>query len=142
MLVHAPIACWSLTVFCDVLAITLGNDFFWQAAALTNVVGVAAGALAAMAGAVDLPRARAQAPRLALTHASFMSGAWLLATISLIGRVSADYQVMLPPPWWAVSAGVVAFLVMIVGAWCGGEMVYGRGIGVREQVAIKGRSKS
>jgi uncharacterized membrane protein len=113
------------------------SDFFWETAALTNVVGVAAGALAAMAGAADLPRARARASRLALTHASLMSSAWVLATISLVGRVSSDYQAVMPPPWWAVSAGVAAVPVMIVGAWCGGEMVYGRGIGVREDVAIK-----
>ena len=107
-----------------------------------NAAGVAAGALAAMAGAVDLPRAYARAARLALVHASLMGAAWLLATMSLIGRVGADYQAMLPPPWWSITAGAIAFVIMILGAWCGGEMVYGHGIGVRDQTPIKGRPET
>jgi uncharacterized membrane protein len=141
MLVHAPIACWALTPFFDAMALALKANFFWQAAALMTVVGVVAGALAATAGAMDMPRAQAKAPKLVVVHASLMSGAWLLATIGLIGRVGGEYQAILPPPWWAVSAGVAALLVMIGGAWCGGEMVYGHGIGVREQAASKARPK-
>jgi uncharacterized membrane protein len=130
MLVHAPIACWLLTSFFDALAIATQGDFFWQVAALMAAVGVAAGALAAMAGAMDFSRAQSQAPKLVLAHASLMSGAWVLALVSLIGRVNASYQAILPAPWWAVTASATAVLLMIVGAWCGGEMVYGRGIGV------------
>jgi uncharacterized membrane protein len=133
MLVHAPIACWTLTSFFDVMALALNTDFFWQSAALMAAVGVGAGALAATAGAMDLTAAQAKAPRLAITHASLMSGAWILATIGLIGRVGGDYQAILPPPWWAVTASGAAFLTMIAGAWCGGEMVYGHAIGVRDQ---------
>lgn len=130
MLVHAPIACWLLTSFFDVLAIALHSDFFWQVAALMAALGVAAGAFAAMAGAMDFSRAQSQAPKLVLAHASLMSGAWLLALVSLIGRVSAGYQAILPAPWWAVAAAATAVLLMVAGAWCGGEMVYGRAIGV------------
>ncbi len=137
MLVHAPIACWALTPFCDALALTLGVNFFWQAAALMAAVGVAAGALAATAAAMDLARAQAKAPKLAIAHASLMSSAWVLATIGLIGRVGADYQAILPAPWWAIAAGGAAFVIMIAGAWCGGEMVYGHAIGVRDQTPME-----
>lgn len=139
MLVHLPIACWVLISFFDILAIALHADFFWQVAALMAALGVAAGAFAAMAGAMDFARAHNEAPRLVLTHASLMSGAWLLALISLMGRVSAGYQAILPPPWWAVVAAATTVLLMIVGAWCGGEMVYGRGIGV-DHVASPGET--
>jgi uncharacterized membrane protein len=137
MLVHAPIACWALTPFCDALALALGVNFFWQAAALMAAIGVAAGALAATAGAMDLTRAQAKAPKLAIAHASLMSSAWVLATIGLIGRVGADYQAILPAPWWAIAAGGAAFVIMIAGAWCGGEMVYGHAIGVRDQTPME-----
>jgi uncharacterized membrane protein len=135
LLVHAPIACWTLTPFFDAIALALHVAFFWQAAALMAAIGVVAGALAATAGAVDLPRAQAKVPRLAIAHASLMSGAWLLATIGLLGRIGADYQAILPPPGWAIAASGAAFLIMIGGAWCGGEMVYGHAIGVRDRTA-------
>jgi uncharacterized membrane protein len=134
MLVHAPIACWALTPFFDAMALALKADFFWQSAALMAAIGVAGGALAATAGAMDLARAQAKVPKLAVAHASLMSGAWIFATIGLIGRVGGDYQAILPPPWWAVAASGAAFLTMIGGAWCGGEMVYGHAIGVRDQM--------
>lgn len=138
MLVHAPIACWALTPFCDALALALNVDFFWQAAALMAALGVLAGALAATAGAMDFARAQAKAPKLVLAHASLMSGAWVLATIGLIGRIDDSYQAILPPPWWAIALGLAVFLIMIAGAWCGGEMVYGHAIGVRDQAANEG----
>lgn len=132
VLVHAPIVCWTLTPLFDALAGAANQPFFWMVGALMAAIGTAAGALAATAGAMDLPRAQAKAPKLALAHASLMGSAWMLATIGLIGRLGADYQAVLPPPWWAVTTSAGAFLAMVVGAWCGGELVYGRGIGVRD----------
>ncbi len=132
MLVHAPIACWIMTPLCDVLALTLHQDFFWQAGALIAAFGVLFGALAATAGAMDLPRAQARARMLALTHAGLMASAWLLCAVSLFGRVTANYAAATPAPIWAIAASAVALGLMLAGAWCGGEMVYGRGVGVRD----------
>lgn len=139
MLVHAPITCWALTPFFDAMAIALKANFFWQAAALMTAIGVVAGALAATAGAMDLARAHATAPKLAIAHASLMSSAWVLSTFSLIGRIGGDYQAISPPSWWAIAASGAALLIMIAGAWCGGEMVYGHAIGVRKQTPGAGR---
>ncbi len=135
MLVHAPIACWMMTPLCDVLAISLGGTFFWQSAAFIAAIGVAAGALAATVGAMELSRAQANAAKLALVHAGLMSSAWLLSTVGLIGRINESYSAVAPAPWWAIGAGAGAFVIMLVGAWCGGEMVYGRGVGVRERAS-------
>lgn len=122
-----------MTPLCDALALSLGETFFWQAAAFIAAFGAASGALAATAGAMDLPRAQAKAAKLALVHTGFMGSAWALATIGLLGRVDGAYHAIAPAPWWAIAAGVLAFLVMVTGAWCGGEMVYGRGVGVRDR---------
>jgi uncharacterized membrane protein len=133
MLVHAPIACWTMTPLCDALALMLGQTFFWQAGAFIAAFGAASGALAATAGAMDQPRAQTKAEKLALVHAGFMGSAWLLATIGLLGRIDDAFLAVAPAPWWAIAAGILAFLVMVAGAWCGGEMVYGRGVGVRDR---------
>jgi uncharacterized membrane protein len=131
MLVHVPVACWLLAPLGDLTALTTGWPLLWTMSALLIGVGVAGGALAATAGALDYARAHAVAPRLVNAHVLLMGSAWIVALLSLIGRIGADRQIATPPPWWAVAAGFGTAALMIAGAWCGGEMVYGRGIGVR-----------
>jgi uncharacterized membrane protein len=132
MLVHLPVACLTLTPVCDVLAIWLRQPALWPAAALIAAFGVGSGLLAATAGAMDFESAQAKAGALAPVHASLMGSALVLAGCGLFGRVDGALAPAIPPPTWAIAASSVAFLVMIVGAWCGGEMVYGRGVGVRD----------
>ncbi len=134
MLVHLPIACWTMTPACDLLALALRQNVFWQAGALIAAFGAAGGAIAATAGAMDLPRAEASAKRLARFHAMAMAGAWTLAIAGLLGRIDATYVALAPAPWWAITASAAAFVVMLAGAWCGGEMVYGRGVGVQHRI--------
>lgn len=126
-----PIACWTLVPLCDAGAIGLSSPFLWQVAAMAAAIGLASGAAAASAGALDYAKAQSVAPRLVAWHGLLMTGALLLATLSLIGRLGPGYVAKAPAPLWAIAAGTAAFLVMVVGAWCGGEMVYGRGIGIR-----------
>lgn len=133
MLVHAPLACWIFIPACDVLALAMGRDVFWQTGALLSAFGAAGGALAATFGALDLPRAKARAARLALIHATLMGTAWLLSAASLAGRIDSTYAAITPAPVWAIIASALALLITIAGAWCGGEMVYGRGVGVRDR---------
>jgi uncharacterized membrane protein len=136
LLAHAPVACWTLVPLSDLAAACLHAAswpaaFFWQASALLAGTGVAGALLAATAGTLDYARASETAPRLVMTHASLMATALVLAAAGLFGRLGAGYAPVLPPPAWAIGLGVLAFLVMAVGAGFGGEMVYGRGIGVR-----------
>lgn len=131
MLVHAPIACWALTPVSDALAIALNREEFWIVSAFLAAAGVVLGALAATAGSLDFERGHRAAPKIAIAHAVLMGGAWLLATIGALGRLGADYAPLSPPHWWAIAAGVGALVLMVGGAWCGGEMVYSRGVGVR-----------
>jgi uncharacterized membrane protein len=129
MLVHVPVACWLLLPLSDGAAILLGMPALWTVSAALAAVGVAWGALAATAGAMDYPRAGAIAPRLVRAHAWLMGSAWTMSLIGLFGRF-AQKQVVAPPPGWTIAAGAAALLLMVAGAWCGGEMVYGRGVGV------------
>lgn len=130
MLVHVPVACWLLAPLSDVAALAAGWPTLWTVSALLTGVGVAWGALAATAGGMDYAKAHAVAPRLLNAHVMLMGTAWTLALLGLFGRIGAGRQIIVPAPWWAVAAGIATFLAMIAGAWCGGEMVYGRGIGI------------
>jgi uncharacterized membrane protein len=131
MLVHVPVACWLLAPLSDVGALATGQVVLWTMSALLIGVGVAWGALAATAGMLDYAGAHAVAPRLVNAHVMLMGGAWTVGLLGLLGRIGADRQVALPPPWWAIVACFGTAALMIAGAWCGGEMVYGKGIGVR-----------
>lgn len=133
MLVHAPITCWALTPVCDAAAVTLHSDFMWQAGALLAAIGVAAGMLAATAGALDYERAQKAAPKTVLIHASLMGVALVLATAGLFGRLDLAYHALRPPPLWAILASAAALVAMAVGAGFGGELVYGHGVHVRNQ---------
>ncbi len=130
MLVHVPVACWLLAPLSDGAALTTGWVVLWTVSALLLGVGVGWGALAATAGAMDYAPARAVAPRLVNAHVALMGAAWTVALLSLFGRI-ADQQILAPPSWWAVAACFATAALMVAGAWCGGEMVYGRGIGVQ-----------
>lgn len=130
MLVHVPVACWLLAPLCDAAALAASWSLLWTVSALLVGVGIGGGALAATAGAIDYARAHAVAPRLVNAHVLLMGAAWAVALLGLLGRLGAERQVAVPPPWWAIGACFVTFLLMIAGAWCGGEMVYGRGIGI------------
>ena len=129
MLVHVPVACWLLAPASDGAALVTHAALFWQVSTLLIAVGVAGGALAATAGAMDYARAQAIAPRLVSAHAKLMGSAWTVSLIGLFGRF-AEKQVVSPAPTWSIAAGIATLLLMIAGAWCGGEMVYGKGIGV------------
>ncbi|HYD11228.1 MAG TPA: DUF2231 domain-containing protein [Allosphingosinicella sp.] len=130
MLVHVPVACWLLAPLSDGAALGTGWTLFWTVSALLLAVGTGWGLLAATAGAMDYGRAHAVAPRLVNAHALLMGGALTVAVVSLLGRIGADRHVVVPAPWWAIAAGLGTAALMLAGAWCGGEMVYGRGIGV------------
>lgn len=136
MLVHAPIACWLLIPFCDLAALSVAADFFHQVAALLTAIGAVGGALAATAGALDFERGHKAAPKVAITHASLMGMAFLLELASLLGRVNShDMHVIVAPPVWAVAASALGLVVMAGGAAFGGELVYGRGVGVKRKMA-------
>jgi uncharacterized membrane protein len=134
MLVHAPIACWLLIPFCDLAALSVAADFLHQVAALLAALGAAGGALAATAGALDFERGHKAAPSFAIAHASLMGVAFVLGLASLLGRVDAhNMHVLMPPPVWAIAASALGLVVMTAGAACGGELVYGRGVGVKQK---------
>ncbi len=134
VLAHAPVTCWTLVPVCDLAgALFVAGDFFTLAAAMMAGIGTGVAVFTATAGAIDYPRAEKTAPKLVLIHASLMSMAFVLSLVGLVGRLGPDWMPRVPCPLWAQIAGALAFLVMLAGAWCGGEMVYGRGIGVKSR---------
>ncbi len=129
MLVHFPVALWTLSVATDAGGLITGSGIWWSASFACQALGLLAAVLAMAAGAFDfasLPRGHPGTDT-AVAHLTAMGMAWLLylASVVLRGMPGAD-----APPRSAVIAGFVGFLAMAVGGWLGGRLVYHFGVGV------------
>ena len=75
LLVHFPIAFWTLATVCDGLAL-VGFMDAWRASAILIGLGVGMGALAVIPGLIDLAKLPSEAEKSGLTHMAFMLAAW------------------------------------------------------------------
>lgn len=129
MLVHFPVALWTLSVATDAGGLVTGKETWWAASFACQALGALAALPAMVAGALDfasMPRAH---PGLntAVAHLTAMSMAWLLFLASLAIRGLPGPE---SPPLSAILPGFAGFLTMAVGGWLGGRLVYHFGVGV------------
>lgn len=129
MLVHFPVALWTLSVATDAGGLIRGGEVWWSASFACQALGLLAAIPAMAAGAFDfasLPRGH---PGLdtAVAHLSAMGVAWLsfLASAVLRGLPGPDAA-----PIAAILVGIAGFLAMAVGGWLGGRLVYHFRVGV------------
>jgi len=135
MLVHFPVAFWTVAVLAHVVAAAGLEEGALEIAKLANGAGLVMALPAMVAGLLELRTIdeRSEAMRVATWHLIVMTGVWLCFLVALL--LSASSQTMMDP-WTAqlvatASAGV-GFLLMVVGGWLGGRLVYEFGIGVKE----------
>jgi uncharacterized membrane protein len=131
-LVHLPFASWLLTPLADAAAFVTGDAFFARAALWLTGVGLAAALAAATAGLVDVATTKLDdaSVRIVGAHATIMATATTLAGFGLLGRLNPAALPALDP-WWPAAVGVATALLALAGAWFGGELVHGRGVGRR-----------
>ena len=128
MLVHLPIALWTLATACDGLTLA-GVAQAWPPAWLCLVVGLVAALPAMAAGLADFAGLAESAAPTALRHMTLMGAAWSAYLAALILR-SHGLAVTAAPAPWAMAAGFVGFVLLVAGAAQGGRLVYGLGVGV------------
>lgn len=129
MLVHFPVALWTLSVAADAGGFITAEGIWWRASFACQALGLLAALPAMVAGAADfssLPRGH---PGLdtAVAHLAAMGTAWLLFLSSVVLRGLPDGNA---PTLFAVIAALAGFLAMAVGGWLGGRLVYHFGVGV------------
>jgi uncharacterized membrane protein len=128
MLVHLPIAMWTLASACDALTL-LGLDQVWPVGWWCLVVGQGAAVPAMAAGLADFVRLPEPAVPTALRHVGLMGAAWTMELIALLKR-SSGFVVTPQSSGISMAAALAGFLLMAVGAWHGGQLVYRFGAGV------------
>lgn len=127
-LVHFPIALLLSATIAD-LAWMAGITGYTQVAAIMMAGGLAAGLLAMGAGMVDLAKLDQSLVPHAVRHMTVVGLAWLgygialyLRRDSLVG--SADLA------WPTVAMSILSALLLALGGWLGGRLVYTFGAGV------------
>ena len=129
MLVHFPVALWTLAIVADSGGMVTGEAWWWQASFGCQALGVLAATVAMAAGLLDyatLARDHA-AQATAVAHMLVMSTAWLAFLASLALRGLPDGA---PPPLAAMLTAAVGFVAMAIGGWLGGRLVYRFAVGV------------
>jgi len=127
-LVHFPIALLLSATIADVAWVT-GITSNTQIAAVMMAAGLTAGLLAMGAGMVDVIKLDESIMPHAVRHMSVVSLAWLGYAIALYLRQdSLSGNVAIGTP--AVAISIVSALLLALGGWLGGRLVYTFGAGV------------
>lgn len=128
MLVHFPIALWSLATLCDGMTL-VGIGGAWPIGRLCLAVGLAAALPAMVAGLIDYCALKEAAVPTATRHMTLMGLAWAAYLAAFLLR-SEGLAVEPSPDRSAMAAGLAGFGLLALGAWQGGQLVYRLGAGV------------
>lgn len=136
VLVHLPTGLLPASTLWDALAVAgLGGDegVFWRVSFWTLVAGLVAVIPAAATGFADFAglvqgRASERTGDLAVYHLAAMLAAASAYGGSLLARGGPSPPEGTRLVWTLVLAGT-GLLLLAVGGWIGGELVYGRGVG-------------
>lgn len=136
MLVHFPIACWSLATLVDLISMVYRishNSAEWLAGLLI-VAGLVLAIPAMIAGLMDMIKIKPQSPALKIVnqHMTFVMVTWLLYSLSLYLRMNGT--AISAPSLLAVAVSLLALVCLGITGWLGGKMVYELGVGVKSAV--------
>lgn len=133
MLVHFPLALWSIGSVSDCLAL-LGFHELWRMGSLAIGGGLILGLPAIIAGLIDYVTLRERVLALANTHMMLMGLAWLAYLAAIFMRSGEGLVLISQPDPVPVAASLAGFALLAVGAWFGGQMVYRFGVGVHQDI--------
>ncbi len=130
LLIHFPLAFWSLVFPLEFLGWVGRWDIGWRLAFLANAVGIVAALPAAAAGLFDLIALadKPKASAIANTHMMVMLGSLSLFALELYlrhGPGSAPGA----PVLVILGLSLSATLLLFWGGWLGGELIFRYGVG-------------
>ena len=128
MLAHFPVACWTIATAADIASLRYGAPA-WHLAGTLLWIGLVIAIPTFLLGVVDVIRLRDNpAPvRIAFIHMGVVFAAFVLYAVSLLLRIHEQHIVA--PGVAALVVSVIGLIVVLVGGWLGGTLVYGYGAG-------------
>ncbi len=138
MLIPFPIAFLVGAFFADLVGMIWAAEALWMAGGLLAIAGVVMGLVAAVPGTVDYFRTvppDSTGKQRATRHALVNVGAVVLFVVGLWVRGGIDG----PPSPLALVVWAVALVLLTMGGWMGGTLVYRNQIGVDHRYAGAGK---
>lgn len=134
MLVHFPIALWTVAVGAYVASATGVTETFDMIARFANSGGLIMAMLAMLAGLLELRSigSQSEAMRVATWHMMIMATVWVCFLVALMLSISTGLD-RSTAGIAAAACAAAGFLLMGVGSWYGGRLVYEFGIAVRDR---------
>jgi len=136
MLVHFPVAFWTVATVAYVADAAGMGEAATAIAKLSNATGLIMAIFAMAAGLLELRAidSQSEAMRVATWHMMVMATAWVCFLLALLLSISARAALDHATAQLAgVASAGVGFLLMSVGGWLGGRLIYEFGIGVRSR---------
>ena len=132
MLVHFPIALWSVATAAHVASAAGLTGSFDMIAKFANGGGLVMATLAMVPGLLELRNIlpQSEAMRVATRHMMMMATAWFCFLLAMMLSISTDPSAAKFGP---AACAVVGFLLMGVGGWYGGRLVYEFGVAVKDR---------
>ena len=127
MLVHFPVACWTLAAVSDGIAMS-GFDVTWPSGWLLLAIGLCAAVPAMAAGFIELQLLPEAAERDGQAHMVLMAVAWSAFLVALVTRLE-NGSPMEEPGLASMVSVWAGMLAMAAGGWFGGRLVYTHGAG-------------
>jgi len=132
-IVHFPIASWVLAASCDGAWLFINPaPFFLKAALWLQGIGLVTASAAVIAGVMDLEglKTRPKAATTIIANIVLMASAASAAAVSFMGRFKTPIE---DGVLWPLFASFAAALLVLAGAYFGGELVYRHGFGRIEE---------
>ena len=133
MLVHFPIAFWTIATVAYGLVACGASELVVTLAKFSNGAGLLLAMLAMLAGLLELRSidSSSDAMRVAIRHMMIMATGWVCFLLALLLSVSTGFDQATARLGEAACA-VAGFVLMAVGGWLGGRLVYEFGIAVQK----------
>jgi uncharacterized membrane protein len=133
MLVHFPIVFWTVAAGAYVASAADVAELAAVIAKFANGAGLTMAVVAMLAGLVELRTigSRSEAMRVATWHMMIMATVWVCFLVALMMSISIELD-RSTAQLAAVACAVAGFLLMSVGGWLGGRLVYEFGIAIRD----------
>jgi uncharacterized membrane protein len=134
MLVHFPMALLGTSLFWDLIALLTKNPDWWVISFWNIALGLLMAVLAAITGIFDylaIPKEDPSVP-IATRHMFIMLTAVSTYLVSLLIRRGPSEPIG-NNLMFSLALEALGFLLLSFGAWHGGELVYGFGIGQKKE---------
>ncbi|HXS28587.1 MAG TPA: DUF2231 domain-containing protein [Steroidobacteraceae bacterium] len=133
MVVHFPIALWTVGVAADAGGWIWRDPIFWTLSFYAQALGDLAGAAALVTGWLEFTTILRATPAqdAAVGHMLVMCSAWVAFLLSLALRT---YPPRMPSTVWPSVIAAAGWLTMAVGGWLGGKLVYRFAVGVTRPI--------